>query len=53
VGVLKSADEFVPLGEELDLVEAYLDIERARFEDRLQVHIDMPLELRNLRIPRS
>jgi len=50
-GVLKSADEFVPLGEELDLVEAYLDIERARFEDRLQVHIDVPWELRNLRIP--
>jgi hypothetical protein len=50
-GVLKSADEFVPLGEELDLVEAYLDIERARFEDRLQVHIDVPWELRSLRIP--
>ena len=36
-GVLRSGDEFVQLGEELDLIEAYLDIERARFEDRLRV----------------
>lgn len=50
-GVLKSGDEFVSLGEELDLVEAYLDIERARFEDRLRVHIDVPWELRKIRIP--
>jgi sensor histidine kinase YesM len=49
--VLKSADEFVPLGEELDLVEAYLDIERARFEDRLRVLVDVPFELRKIRIP--
>src|SRR5204863_8921456 len=50
-GVLKSADEFVTLGEELDLIEAYLDIERARFEDRLRVRIDVPWELRRIRIP--
>src|SRR5262249_12046767 len=50
-GVLKSGDEFVSLGEELDLVEAYLDIERARFEDRLRVQIDVPWELRKIRIP--
>ena len=50
-GVLRSGEEFVQLGEELDLIEAYLDIERARFEDRLRVHIDVPWELRRLRIP--
>jgi signal transduction histidine kinase len=50
-GVLKSSDEFVSVGEELDLIEAYLDIERARFEDRLRVHIDVPWELRRIRIP--
>jgi two-component system LytT family sensor kinase len=50
-GVLKSGEEFVTIGEELDLIEAYLDIERARFEDRLRVHIDVPWELRRLRIP--
>src|SRR4030095_12941117 len=29
----------------------YLDIERARFEDRLRIHIDVPWELRDIRIP--
>jgi signal transduction histidine kinase len=50
-GVLKSGEEFVTIGEELDLIEAYLDIERARFEDRLRVRIDVPWELRSIRIP--
>jgi signal transduction histidine kinase len=50
-GVLRSGEEFVTIGEELDLIEAYLDIERARFEDRLRVFIDVPWELRQLRIP--
>jgi hypothetical protein len=50
-GVLKSGEEFVTIGEELDLIEAYLDIERARFEDRLRVLIDVPWELREIRIP--
>jgi signal transduction histidine kinase len=50
-GVLRSGEEFVTLGEELDLIEAYLDIERARFEERLRVHIDVPAELRRLSIP--
>jgi len=50
-GVLRSGEEFVTIGEELDLIEAYLDIERARFEDRLRVHIDVPWELRRIRIP--
>src|SRR5207245_581511 len=50
-GVLRAGEEFVTLGDELDLIEAYLDIERARFEDRLRVHIDVPWELRRIRIP--
>jgi signal transduction histidine kinase len=49
--VLRSGEEFVTIGEELDLIEAYLDIERARFEDRLRVHIEVPWELRHIRIP--
>jgi signal transduction histidine kinase len=49
--VLRSSDEFVTIGEELDLIEAYLDIERARFEDRLRVQIEVPSELRAIRIP--
>jgi sensor histidine kinase YesM len=49
--VLKSGDELVSVGEELDLIEAYLDIEKARFEDRLRVHIDIPWDVRQVRIP--
>jgi signal transduction histidine kinase len=51
-GVLRrGTDEFVTLGEELDLIEAYLDIERARFADRLRVLIDVPDNLRDARLP--
>jgi LytS/YehU family sensor histidine kinase len=49
--VLKSSGEFSTLKEEIELVESYLDIERARFEERLQVEIDVPQDLRNLRVP--
>lgn len=50
-GVLRSAGEFVTLGEEMELIESYLEIERARFEDRLKVTIDVPPRLRSLKIP--
>ena len=36
--VLGSEGEWTTLGRELEVVEAYLDIERARFEERLQRH---------------
>ncbi|HEV3063123.1 MAG TPA: histidine kinase [Vicinamibacterales bacterium] len=49
--VLRSEGEFTTLGRELDVVEAYLDIERARFEQRLRVTIDVPARLRNIRLP--
>jgi len=49
--VLRSEGEFTTLGRELDLIEAYLDIERARFEQRLTVRIDVADALRALRIP--
>jgi len=51
-GVLRRSEgEFATLGEEIELIESYLDIERARFEDRLRVTIDAPRELRSCRIP--
>ncbi|MGE4055633.1 MAG: sensor histidine kinase [Vicinamibacterales bacterium] len=50
-GVLRSEGEFTTLGREIELIEAYLDIERARFEERLRVTIDVPLDLRHERIP--
>jgi two-component system LytT family sensor kinase len=50
-GVLRSEGEFTTLGRELDIIEAYLDIERARFEQRLRVSIDVPARLRHIRLP--
>jgi hypothetical protein len=51
-GVLRHGDgEFSTLGEEIELIESYLEIERARFEDRLRILIDVPAPLRSLRIP--
>src|SRR5207245_11755919 len=49
--VLRSEAEFTTLGGELEVVESYLDIERARFEERLEVTIDVPDRLRSVRIP--
>jgi LytS/YehU family sensor histidine kinase len=51
-GVLRRSEgEFTTLGEEIELIESYLEIERARFEDRLRVKIDAPRETRSHRIP--
>jgi two-component system LytT family sensor kinase len=44
-----SAD--VTLAEEIDLQRLYLDIEMARFPDRLHVEIDVPQELEPARLP--
>ena len=44
-----SAD--VTLAEEIDLQRLYLDIEKARFPDRLHVEIDVPAELEPARLP--
>ena len=41
----------VPLSEELHILDLYLEIERARFEDRLQVHYDVPVALREAMVP--
>jgi LytS/YehU family sensor histidine kinase len=49
--VLRSDGEFTTLGRELELVESYLDIERERFEHRLEVTIDIPAGLRTMRVP--
>ncbi len=49
--VLRSEGEFTTLGRELELIEAYLDIEHARFEQRLRVRIDVPQALRTIRLP--
>src|SRR4029078_11762718 len=41
----------VPLAEEIDLQRLYLDIEKARFPDRLQVEIDVPKAFEQARLP--
>jgi two-component system LytT family sensor kinase len=50
-GVLRSEGEFTTLGRELEVIESYLEIEHARFEERLNVRIDVPPELRHVRVP--
>lgn len=49
--VLRSEGEFTMVGRELKVIEAYLDIERARFDERLRVTIDVPRRLRGIRLP--
>jgi signal transduction histidine kinase len=49
--VLRSEGEYTTVGRELDVIEAYLDIERARFEQRLRVSIEVPAPLRGIPIP--
>ena len=46
-----SAIHEVSLGEELRILDLYLEIERTRFEDRLSVHMDVPPELRDAMVP--
>ncbi|MFL6751878.1 MAG: sensor histidine kinase [Sphingomicrobium sp.] len=41
----------VTLAEEIDLQRLYLDIEKARFPDRLHVEIDVPADLEKARLP--
>ena len=42
----------LPLAEELRLLDAYLDIARVRFEDRLTVDVDVPPEASGALVPR-
>ena len=50
-GVLRSTEEFCSLGEEIKLIENYLDIEKARFEERLTIEINIPEGLKKMRVP--
>ncbi len=50
-GILRSNAEFSTLGEEIKLIENYLEIEQTRFEERLKIKIDVPNDVRKLRVP--
>jgi two-component system LytT family sensor kinase len=41
----------VPLGEELEFLQKYLDIQKVRFADRLQLSVDVPSELFSAQVP--
>ncbi|PSQ81404.1 MAG: sensor histidine kinase [Bacteroidetes bacterium QS_1_63_11] len=43
--------QMVPLREEIDLVERYLEIEEIRFEDRLRVEIDVDPDVSEVSVP--
>jgi hypothetical protein len=49
--VLKSEGEFTTLGQECHLIECYLEIERERFEERLDTTLDIPDSLARTTIP--
>jgi len=44
-------EQFVPLERELELVERYLEVEKLRMGDRLQIEIDAPSELLAAEVP--
>jgi signal transduction histidine kinase len=41
----------VPLGEEMEFLQKFLDIEKVRFGERLQVRVDVPRELFTAQVP--
>jgi anti-sigma regulatory factor (Ser/Thr protein kinase) len=50
-GILRAGGEFSTLGEEIKLIENYLEIEKTRFEERLVVKIDVSQDLEKMRVP--
>jgi sensor histidine kinase YesM len=46
-----SSRSLIPLAQELAMVEDYVDIERARFGDKLRGHIEVPADLRDAQVP--
>lgn len=49
--VLDAGDRHASLGEELQIVERYLEIQRARFADRLEVTVDLASDVADARVP--
>lgn len=45
------SSSLIPLAQELAMVEDYVDIERARFGDKLRGRVDVPPELRDAQVP--
>jgi sensor histidine kinase YesM len=49
--VLRSEGQEVPLEQELDFIERYLGIEQVRFQDQVEVHIDVDPALLSALVP--
>jgi two-component system, LytTR family, sensor kinase len=49
--VLDAGDRHASLREELQIVERYLEIQRARFADRLEVTVDLAPDVADARVP--
>jgi two-component system LytT family sensor kinase len=49
--VTDSDRQQVPLGEELEFAQKYLDIQKARFAERLEFSLDVPLDLLSAQVP--
>ena len=48
---LKRQEDFVKLNEEMEFIQSYLSIEKSRFGERLEVIIEIPHELFNIKMP--
>ncbi|ANE74554.1 sensor histidine kinase [Dickeya solani] len=48
---LKRSEEVVTLADEIEHVNAYLQIEKARFQERLQIRFNLPPALMSMRLP--
>ncbi len=46
-----SSQPLIPFEQELAMVESYVDIERVRLGDKLRASIDVPVDLRNIKVP--
>jgi len=46
-----SANSLIPLHQEIEIVEDYLDIERVRLGDNLGARVEVPVELRETMVP--
>ncbi len=48
---LKREEDFVSLREELEFIQSYLSIEKARFGERLKIIMDIPKNIMDIKIP--
>ncbi len=48
---LENASKTLPLSKELEQVEAYINIEKARFGEKIQIEYDIPEEIKTIELP--